>query len=105
MSDIDVESGKEKAVVTHPPQYDVGATEPVSGSKWGNFVDSFKRNPNARVVTEAVDQEGKPLPNQPPAEPALSMQLKGRHIQMIAIGGSIGMYRQQPARASVLTDA
>lgn len=51
---------------------------------------SFKRNPNARVVTEATDNEGRPLPDQPPAEPALAMKLKGRHLQMIAIGGSIG---------------
>ena len=57
----------------------------------GRFVDSFKRNPNARVTTEAIDAEGRPLPNQPPAEPALAMKLKNRHLQMIAIGGSIGM--------------
>lgn len=53
---------------------------------------SFKRNPNARVVTEATDAEGRPLPDQPPAEPALAMKLKERHLQMIAIGGSIGIY-------------
>lgn len=53
---------------------------------------SFKRNPNARVVTEATDSEGRPLPDQPPAEPALAMKLKERHLQMIAIGGSIGKY-------------
>lgn len=52
--------------------------------------NSFKRNPNARVVTEATDAEGRPLPDQPPAEPALAMKLKERHLQMIAIGGSIG---------------
>lgn len=52
--------------------------------------ESFKRNPNARVVTEATDLEGRPLPDQPPAEPALAMKLKPRHLQMIAIGGSIG---------------
>lgn len=51
---------------------------------------SFKRNPNARVVTIATDLEGRPLDDQPPAEPALAMKLKGRHLQMIAIGGSIG---------------
>ena len=51
---------------------------------------SFKRNHNARVVTEATDAEGRPLPDQPPAERALAMKLKGRHLQMIAIGGSIG---------------
>jgi len=54
-------------------------------------LNSFKRNPNARVVTEATDSEGRPLPDQPPAEPALAMKLKPRHLQMIAIGGSIGM--------------
>ena len=52
---------------------------------------SFKRNKNARMVTEATDSEGRPLKDQPPAEPALAMKLKGRHLQMIAIGGSIGM--------------
>jgi amino acid transporter len=36
-------------------------------------LNSFKRNPNARVVTEATDLEGRPLPDQPPAEPALAM--------------------------------
>jgi amino acid transporter len=54
-------------------------------------LESFKRNPNARVVTEATDLEGRPLPDQPPAEPALAMKLKQRHLQMIAIGGSIGI--------------
>jgi hypothetical protein len=53
-------------------------------------LSSFKRNRNARIVTEAVDNEGRPLKDQPPAEPALAMKLKQRHLQMIAIGGSIG---------------
>lgn len=46
------------------------------------------------MVSEAVDENGVPLPAhlQPPAEPALSMKLKDRHLQMIAIGGSIGWY-------------
>ncbi|CAL3962913.1 unnamed protein product [Diplocarpon coronariae] len=51
---------------------------------------SFKRNHNARMVTEVTDLEGRPLADQPPAEPALAMKLKERHLQMIAIGGSIG---------------
>ncbi len=51
---------------------------------------SFKRNRNARVVSEATDADGRPLKDQPPAEPALAMKLKERHLQMIAIGGSIG---------------
>lgn len=96
MGDIDLERGKEQPTYAsngqsgEAPQYDYGGSRPVSGSKWVRLRDSFKRNPNARMVTEAVDEEGKPLPDQPPAEPALSMQLKNRHLQMIAIGGSIG---------------
>lgn len=54
------------------------------------FVDSFKRNPNARATPVLVDDNGVPLKDQPPAEPALAMKLKNRHLQMIAIGGSIG---------------
>jgi yeast amino acid transporter len=89
--DVDVE--KAPASMSAPPAHDYGTAtaEPtLEGTRWTRFRDSFKRNPNARMVTEAVDDEGKPLPDQPPAEPALSMQLKDRHIQMIAIGGSIG---------------
>lgn len=77
---------------------DIPPYQPYEGSieatKEGNvmsrFVDSFRRNPNARMVTVAMDAEGRPLKDQPPAEPALAMSLKNRHLQMIAIGGSIG---------------
>jgi amino acid transporter len=31
------------------------------GTKFSRFVDSFKRNPNARMVTELTDAEGKPF--------------------------------------------
>ena len=94
MAEVDIENGKEKGVHGNyhdSPQYDVGTAEE-PGTRWTRFRDSFKRNPNARMVTEATDEEGKPLADQPPAEPALSMQLKNRHLQMIAIGGSIGRF-------------
>lgn len=64
---------------------------PRAPTAFGRFIDSFRENPNARVTPEIVDADGKPLPDQPPAEPALAMKLKPRHLQMIAIGGSIGM--------------
>jgi amino acid transporter len=89
-----MEKDIEKSVST--PPYDSSndnlgsAVETQGGTKFTRFVDSFRRNPNARMVTELTDAEGKPLPEQPPAEPALAMSLKGRHLQMIAIGGSIG---------------
>lgn len=82
---------------TSPPRYDTdaqmrrGSITPHHEGFFSAFtLESFKRNPNARVVTEATDLEGRPLPDQPPAEPALAMKLKPRHLQMIAIGGSIG---------------
>ncbi|KAF2199779.1 AAT family amino acid transporter [Delitschia confertaspora ATCC 74209] len=85
----DLEKGSSN--ISTPPAYEYGATEETTtGSGWSRFRDSFKRNPNARMVTEATDAEGKPLADQPVAEPALSMKLKDRHLQMIAIGGSIG---------------
>lgn len=61
-----------------------------TGTVMSRFVDSFRQNKNARMVTIATDDQGRPLKDQPPAEPALSMSLKNRHLQMIAIGGSIG---------------
>ncbi|OQV01873.1 hypothetical protein CLAIMM_07163 [Cladophialophora immunda] len=63
---------------------------PPAPTAFGRFVDGFKRNPHARVTTQAIDANGRVLPDQPPAEPALAMKLKERHLQMIAIGGSIG---------------
>jgi len=83
---------------TSPPRYDIneqirrGSVTPHHDSFFSAFtLNSFKRNPNARIVSVATDVEGRPLPDQPPAEPALAMKLKQRHLQMIAIGGSIGM--------------
>ena len=84
---------------TYPaPQYDKDAQAQINSVTthhdgfFSAFTpNSFKRNPIARVVTEATDLEGRPLPDQPPAEPALAMKLKPRHLQMIAIGGSIGV--------------
>lgn len=87
-----MEKDIERSPSGHSHEKDFGhSTEfPAAGGFFGQFVDSFKRNPNARVVTEAIDAEGNPIPGEMVAEPALAMKLKGRHLQMIAIGGSIG---------------
>lgn len=83
-----------------PPSLDVGETETATKEKkvgWAqDFIDSFKRNPNSRVTppSQAVRPDG--LPVEPDIEaaaytPPLATKLKARHLQMIAIGGSIGM--------------
>lgn len=92
MAKMDVEKGQSEDNAELPPYgYDEGDIEHTKeGTKLSRFVDSFKRNPNARMVTIATDDQGRPLKDQPPAEPAMAMSLKNRHLQMIAIGGSIG---------------
>ena len=66
------------------PQYSgEGEMETVkTGTTMSRFRDSFKRNPNARMITEATDAQGRPLKDQPPAEPALAMKLKNRHVSL-----------------------
>lgn len=88
--------GSDKASENTSPErfVETGSIEKHHDGFWSAFKpDSFRRNPNARIVTQATDIEGRPLPDQPPAEPALAMKLKPRHLQMIAIGGSIGIFR------------
>lgn len=75
-----------------PNEHDIGSVDQYKpeGGFWRRFGDSFKRNSNARVSPVVEDAEGRPLKEVAPAEPALAMKLKNRHLQMIAIGGSIG---------------
>lgn len=75
------------------PEY--GTTEPHHGSTWNRWVDSFKRDPNAHATPKGTvgangkvfDVEGAAAAT---ADTGLQRKLKGRHLQMIAIGGSIG---------------
>ena len=69
-----------------------GVTQSNDGPLFTRFIDSFRQNANARMSPIVLDDDGKPLENQPPAQPALAMKLKNRHLQMIAIGGSIGTF-------------
>ena len=60
------------------------------------FVDSFKRDPEARATPKGVvGADGKVFDVEAAIRATthtrLNKQLKGRHLQMIAIGGSIGI--------------
>jgi len=70
-----------------------GATEP-RGNWTTRFVDSFKRDPNAHVAKPGQVSNPREYDHLAAAEATansgLAMKLKGRHLQMIAIGGSIG---------------
>ena len=70
-----------------------GHTE--SNGSWGTrFIDSFKRDPNAQVTKPAQATNPREYDHAAAAErtanSGLATKLKGRHLQMIAIGGSIG---------------
>lgn len=109
----------EKAV-TAAPIHDTDtttATEPVYDNaphrSWKTrFVDSFKRDPNAAVITgKAAENMTVGVPSAGAGGPShktgfdhagaaartansgLNRKLKSRHLQMIAIGGSIGEFR------------
>lgn len=61
----------------------------------GRFVDGFRRDPNAHATPKgAVGGDGKVFDVEEAAQATatspLQRSLKGRHLQMIAIGGSIG---------------
>ena len=68
------------------------------GSVIGRVWDSFKRDPNAHVTKKGqIGADGKVFDVESAAAATaaspLAKVLKGRHLQMIAIGGSIGALR------------
>lgn len=85
--------------------YDVSSDSPIPSYSYDGdkspepvlqrFLDSFKRDPNARIEPiDAIGGDGKiydvESAAQATADSPLARKLKGRHLQMIAIGGSIG---------------
>ena len=70
-----------------------GLSQP-KGNRRTRFIDSFKRDPNAHVAKAAQATNPRDFDHAAAAErtanSGLATKLKGRHLQMIAIGGSIG---------------
>ncbi len=67
----------------------------VEPNNWRNAAktawDSFKRNPDYHITEKGqVGANGQVYDIEGAAASPLARKLKGRHLQMIAIGGSIG---------------
>lgn len=78
------------------PEWDTGVQLNAERQPWNRrFIDSFKRDPNAHVTKASQRADGeRGFDHQAAAErtanSGLAHKLKSRHMQMIAIGGSIG---------------
>ena len=79
-----------------PPLYG-DDTKAAKGSYMTRIIDSFRQDPRQTQTGAATSASGKGFDTEAAAQATanspLARRLKGRHLQMIAIGGSIGVYR------------
>jgi len=96
MSDTDKKHDGYDASSDSPiPSFGYGDTEGTGRPLFSRLIDGFKRDPHARATPlGTLGGDGKVYDvesaAQATAESPLARKLKGRHLQMIAIGGSIG---------------
>lgn len=93
------EYGKSSSMGSYSPGEDsptfAGDSEPHKTGFVQGVFDSFRRDPRSHVTPKgAVGADGKVFDVETAAtataQSPLARRLKGRHLQMIAIGGSIG---------------